>query len=225
MKASLRRRFEMGMSVYEFLRAHPPEGAAAVAMERLHQLLERAEGLGLQQRGGMAESRSSKTHRDRVRQALQSKLLLYLSVLAAGMEDEHTELRVALRLPRHRLPHRAFLTLARVMLEKATEHRALLMSHGMSETLLDDLAAAIAEFEHSLELTNAGQRRQLGATADLKAVASEISRQVRVLDGWVRYRYGENPELMAAWASAHNVIGPSRKSPPAGEGPKEGKAA
>jgi hypothetical protein len=31
---------------------------------------------------------------------------------------------------------------------------------------------------------------------------------VRLLDGLVRYRFGDNPELMGAWASAHNVLGP-----------------
>ena len=49
---------------------------------------------------------------------------------------------------------------------------------------------------------------------------AEISEQVKVLDGIVRYRFGDNAELMGAWASAHNVVGPfrSQASPP-DEGP------
>jgi hypothetical protein len=39
-------------------------------------------------------------------------------------------------------------------------------------------------------------------------VAAEIAEQVRVLDGLVRYRFGENAELMGAWGSARNVLGP-----------------
>jgi len=56
--------------------------------------------------------------------------------------------------------------------------------------------------------TRAGRREHVGASADLKAVAAEIKEQVRVLDGLVRFRFGENAELMAAWASARNVLGP-----------------
>ena len=41
-------------------------------------------------------------------------------------------------------------------------------------------------------------------------VLSEISEQVRLLDGLVRYRFGDDAELMTAWASARNVVGPFR---------------
>ncbi len=43
-------------------------------------------------------------------------------------------------------------------------------------------------------------------SAELKVVAAEIAEQVRVLDGLVRYRFGDNAELMGAWASARNVL-------------------
>jgi len=36
----------------------------------------------------------------------------------------------------------------------------------------------------------------VGASADLDAVAAEIAEQVRVLDGLVRHRFGDNAELM-----------------------------
>jgi hypothetical protein len=47
-------------------------------------------------------------------------------------------------------------------------------------------------------------------SADLDSVVSEISQQVWLLDGLVRYRFGGNAELMGAWASARNVEGPFR---------------
>ena len=59
---------------------------------------------------------------------------------------------------------------------------------------------------------------QRAASADLNAVFTEISQQVRLLDGLVRYRFGAKPELMAAWASARNVEGPFRsKAEPTAE--------
>ena len=51
------------------------------------------------------------------------------------------------------------------------------------------------------------------ASTDLRAVMAEVSEQVKVLDGVVRYRFGDNAELMGAWASVHNVAGPFRSRP------------
>ena len=91
------------------------------------------------------------------------------------------------------------------------------MKGGMSETLLTDIAVGIEEFERTLEATRAGRHEHVGASADLRAVMAEISEQAKVLDGIVRYRFGDNAELMGAWASAHSVVGPFRShtsSPP-----------
>src|SRR5206468_20711 len=96
------------------------------------------------------------------------------------------------------------------MLAKAASLRDLLVSRGMSESLLEDLGKAVAQFEATLETGSAGRRAHVGATADLEVVASEILDQVRMLDGLVRYRFGDNPELMAAWNSARNVLWPLR---------------
>jgi hypothetical protein len=66
-------------------------------------------------------------------------------------------------------------------------------------------------------------REHVGASADLRAVMAEISEQVKVLAGIVRYRFGDNAELMGAWASAHNVAGPFRsRTEPAGGGETPG---
>jgi len=48
----------------------------------------------------------------------------------------------------------------------------------------------------------------VGASADLEAVAGEIAEHVQLLDGVVRYRFGDDAELMGVWASARNVLGP-----------------
>jgi hypothetical protein len=41
----------------------------------------------------------------------------------------------------------------------------------------------------------------------VKVVAADISKQLRLLDKVVRYRFGDNAELMGAWESARNVAG------------------
>ena len=84
----------------------------------------------------------------------------------------------------------------------------------------------MGEFEQTIEATRAGKREHIGASADLEAVAAEIAEQVRVLDGLVRYRFGDNAELMGAWRSARNVLGPFKtKNEPEAGGSQTPKAA
>src|SRR5262245_37267175 len=52
--------------------------------------------------------------------------------------------------------HEAFVMVARGMLEKATAHKELLVKRGMSASLLEDLTAALGEFEKTLEAPRAG---------------------------------------------------------------------
>jgi hypothetical protein len=228
MDARLRRRLEMAVRVRDFLRAHQTDGVAeGSALAHLEELVQRAEVLMAQQRAGIVAARAATEMRVEVRRALQSKLLLYLSAVGGLAASENTELGEQFRLPRVG-PNKAFVTMARGMLEKATANKDLLVKRGMSEQLLTDIATGIGEFEQTLETTRAGRRDHVGASADLRAVMAEVSVQVKVLDGIVRYRFGDNAELMGAWVSAHSVFGPprSRTQPqPAGEPPQVVKPA
>jgi len=209
MNAVLRRRLEMAVRVRDFLRAHKTEGVGdGTALAHFEELVARAETLAGQQRAGVVATRSATLQRGGLRRALQTKLLRYLAAVGAVAAKGNLELTAQFRLPHNGTSSVSFLSTARGMLEKATARKELLVSQGMSETLLDDLAATIAEFEQTLEATRAGRRDHVGASADLVAVAAEIAEQVRLLDGLVRYRFGENAELMGAWASARNVLGP-----------------
>jgi len=223
MNAVLRRRLEMAARVRDFLRAHRTEGAEATALTRLEELLERADELAAQQRAGVLAAHGSIEQRAEVRRALQGKLLRYLAGVGAVAARGNVELGAQFRLPRTRATNQAFVTLAQGMLAKATEHKDLLVKQGLSEGVLADIASALEEFEQTLEATRTARREHVGASGDLRAVASEITEQVRLLDGLVRYRFGDDAELMTAWASARNVLGPFRsKAEPeadAGEAP------
>jgi len=98
---------------------------------------------------------------------------------------------------------------------------------GMSPQAIDDLAKALGEFEQTLEATRAGRREHVGASADLEAVCAEIGEQVQLLDGVVQYRFGDDAELMGAWASVRNVLGPfkPKEQTPGAGGSETPKAA
>ena len=164
-----------------------------LGLAKLEELIQRAEVLAGQQRGGVAVTRSASRQRHAVRRALQSKLLGYLRVVGAVAGKVNAELAQQFRMPPSNASQQALLTAARKILERATE-----ASRAGPKGLPRALRAL-------------GRRREhVGASADLRAVMAEVSEQVKVLDGIVRYRFGDNAELMGAWGSVHSVLGPFR---------------
>jgi hypothetical protein len=163
-------------------------------------------------------------------------VLSYLRALGGLGELESGEPAVQFQVPPSNSRHQALLTAGRDMLAKAQGQKDVLLGRGMPPTLLDDLAAALGGLEQTIEATRAGRRdhpslrsgQVLGASADLKAVGVEIVKQIRALDGMVRYRFGDDAELMGAWRSARNpslrsgqaVLGPfkTKSEPEAGGG-------
>ena len=209
MNAQLRRRLETAARVRDFLRAHQMDGVGeGLGLAKLEELLERAENLATQQRTGTAAERSAVKERQAVRRVLQPQILGYLSVVGAVATSRNAELAEQFRMPPSNSTHQALLTMSRAILEKATAQKELLVSLGMSENVLDELATVLGHYEQTVEATSAGRREHVGARAVLETVASDISEQIRLLDKVVRYRMGDNAELMAAWDSARNVPGP-----------------
>jgi hypothetical protein len=217
----------MAERVRDFLRAHKTDAVGeGLGLAKLEELVARAEVLDTQQRSGVVATRLSTQHRKGLRRALQGKLLLYLRALGELGDPESGDVAVQFLVPPSNASHQALLTAAREMLEKATAAKDVLLSRGMPPVLLDDLTAALGGFEKTIEATRAGRRDHVGASAELQAVAAEIKKQVRALDGMVRYRFGDNAELMGAWRSARNVLGPFKtKNEPEAGGSQTPKAA
>jgi hypothetical protein len=214
MNAQLRRRLEMAARVRDFLRAHQLDGVGqGLGLAKLEQLLERAENLATQQRTGLAAVRAAVKERQGIRRTLQPKILGYLGVVGAVAATQDAALAEQFRMPPANATHQALLTMSRAILEKATAQKELLLKLGMSEPVFEELATALGEYEQTLEATSAGRREHVGARAD-------ISEQLRLLDKVVRYRLGDNSELMGAWESARNVAGPfkSKNEPQPGAG-------
>ena len=151
---------------------------------------------------------------------LQGKILKYLRVVGRVAAKKNGELANQFPLPAANSTTEALLTAARATLEKATAQKDVLVALGMSQKVLDELAAALGEFDKTLEATRAGRRDHVGASADLEAIGLEIKEQVELLDGVVQYRFGDDAELVGAWASVRNVVGPSK--PKEHQSPGEG---
>jgi hypothetical protein len=101
------------------------------------------------------------------------------------------------------------------MLAKATEHKDLLVKQGLAEGVLGDLATALEEFEQTLEVTRAAVREHVGASGDLRVVASEDT-----LAGAVARRSGALP--VRGRRRADDGVG--QRAECAGAVPVEGRA-
>ena len=204
-------RLDMALRVRSFFRAvqveDPGERAAIANFERL---VDEVEARGTRQdKAHIAGLRSTKD-RERLRREIQNKLLRYLVAVANSAAGETPDLQHEFRLPGLKVPETTFLMATRRMLDKALEHRQWLEAAGLSHRLLDDLGRAVARLEAAVEAGMAGHQTQVGATGGLRHGSSEILRQVKVLDGLVHYRFGDDVYLMAGWRNCRLITVPVR---------------
>jgi len=209
MLAGVRRKLAMGKRVWDFFQAHP--GSEAGHLEVLRQLeerLARTDALALQQQFGLRGEGAAVDRRSELRRKMQLELLPHLVRVGQVAGKERPDLAGRFRLPTINSPLRLYFDVTKGMLALAEANRELFVAKGLAGSLLDDLRAAVTEFEKATEDAHAGRRDHVGATADLREVAREIVSLVGQLDGLNRYRFRADPELKAAWRSARDVVGP-----------------
>jgi hypothetical protein len=205
----------MGVRVRDFSAAHPSqEGNYTLVLSELEKGIVRLEELGQQQESGLISSRASTSKRQALRRRIHHELIRHLVTVADLAAAKEPGIADRYDLPSGNSSNEVFRTVTRRMLDQGREQKEVLGKYGLSEKLLDDLAAALADFDASVEESNEGRREHVGARAELKAVSDEIMRQVAMLDGLNRYRFAGNAELLAAWESAKNVVsGPKPAEP------------
>jgi hypothetical protein len=207
-------RLDMGHRALEFSRAHPMDSPGYVtALKQLEEQLARADQLAREQRRGTAEVRAATARKDELKRSIRRSQLVHLAAVAGRAAKEVPELAQKFDLPRIPFRSLAFKAAARAMLEEAQRQKELLVKHGLVEEVLESLAHSLDQFDEAVERGAEGRRVHIGAAADLEAVAGEVVQIVRLLDGLNRFRFADQPDLLAAWGAASNVIGP----PHAGE--------
>ena len=203
----------MGTSVRTFSRAHPSADASyALVLERLEGTLTRIEELAKAQEGGFATKRSSVVRRQDLRRRLHRGLIRHLVTAAEDAGFENPGVGAKFRLPSTSATNAAFRAVASKLLEEGRANQELLAKHGLSTPMLDELESGIKAFDASLQESDGSKQTHVAARAEMKALGDELMRLVGILDGFNRYRFHHDPELIAAWESAkHRVSGPAAK--------------
>ena len=222
MNAQVRRKLDMAGRVRDFSRLHmsqdPSYAAVLTSLETRHG---RAEALATQQRAGRLTSRAATARRVEIRKILHEKLLPYLVRVGQAVARSTPEVGQRFQMPTMRLTNAAYRTAARAMFDEATAARDRFIASGMTELFLTDLGEALDQYDAAVEEAREARIGHVGARADLEAVTEELMELVALLDGLNRYRFRNNAELSAAWASARNVIGRSQPRAPEPAGPAE----
>jgi hypothetical protein len=227
MNTDARRKLDMAARVREFARAHAAtEPGYAPVVTRFDELLAKAEAILARQHQGRVAARGARAHRRELRRTLHVQLVHYLVAVASLAAKDQAEVAAKFRLPATNTTNTAFLTAVKALLAAGQAQSDLLLKAGMAPTLLEELAKMVADFETASEAARTARRDHIGARIDLDLITAELVEQVKFLDGITRYRFGKDPEVMAEWKAARQLLGQRRTqdapvtpqpTPPTGE--------
>jgi len=217
-------RLNMGHRALEFSRAHPVDSSGYItALKQLEERLARADQLAQEQARGTAEVRAATARKDELRRSIRRSQLVHIAGVAGRAAKEVPELVQKFDLPRIPFRSLAFRAAARTMVDEARQQKELLVKHGLVEDMLQALGQSLDEYDQVVERGAEGRRIHIGAAANLEAVSDEVVQIVRGLDGYNRFRFTAEPDLLAAWSAASNVIGPPRTGTPSETAPQAGQ--
>jgi hypothetical protein len=216
MDATSRRKIEMGRRAADFGRPHPDSDAGyTAAAARLEQLVARADALATAQRNGLVDVRAASARKQELRGAMLSGPIAHLAQVGKVAAREEHELGKTFRFKPGASTFLAFWTAARSMATEAQTHREVLVKHGLAESVLEQFAQMLDQFDAAVALGNNGRTAHVGATREVQAVAAEIVQTVRVMDGRNRQRFQGDGQLLGSWISASTVLGSRRGMPDA----------
>lgn len=214
-----RRKLEMGKRAWNLSVAHPdPNPGSAAAVAQLGDAIERGDATAAREREGHRTRRAGTVRKRQLRAEMRGTQLPHVIRVAALAAREVPELAQKITMRPGATTYLAFRTDAHGVVAEAQANRALLVRHGLADTMLDGLVQSLEQFDAALDLALGGHQAHVGASAELSAIADEIVQIVGGMDGFNRYRFRNDHELLAAWESASNVVAAARATKPEEDG-------
>jgi len=201
----------MSKRVLSFSLAHPdPSPGYSAALERLQKAVAEADLLADRQEDGFKAHRAATGVKQSLRRKIRRNLLVHVCRVGQAAASEVPELGAKFRLTREAVPYLAFRTAARGILAEAQGRRDLLVRHGLLDASVENLVKSLDQFEQAIEQGDSARRTHVGASAELDALAEELTQVSRLMDGINRSRFESDRDALAQWQSASNVVGPPR---------------
>ena len=192
-----------------------------MALTGLEEQIRTADALAAEQQDGIRAVRAATARKRELRRLMNDSHLLHVARVGQAAAKELPELAQTFGFSREPIPYAVFRTRAQTLVAAAEAHKELLTKYGLADTAFDGLKQALVDFDAALEQGMGGRLTHVGASAKLAVVAGDIVRAVKVMDGLNRFRFRDQPDLLAAWKSASKVVDFTRT--PEAEGTPEGE--
>jgi hypothetical protein len=211
MNTVVRRKLEMAARVREFTQAHgASDPGYPTVLARLEELLTRAQAIAERQHQGRIAARGAQAQRRELRRLLHAQLVHYLVAVGSFAAKDQAVVSAQFKLPDINATNSSFLTSVKALLAAAEGQRDLLAKAGMDQASLETLGRMVADFESASEVARTARRDHIGARVDLELISAQLAEEVKLLDGITRYRFGNDPDVMAEWKAARLVLGVPR---------------
>lgn len=205
MSIRIRRIIDMVLRVLLFLHANPLDDPAwKTAVRRLEDSAARLQALVLKALSGVVEVGAAAITKEDLRAKLHDSLI-FLARMAQLASREEPSMLVRFSLPNPHSSQQVYLNGCRVVLSEAQEQQSLLGTYGMTPEFLAQFSTTIGAYEQAIGAKDSGASTHIGANAEMRALASEIIRLVRVVDAIHRPLFRHDAGKRVAWKSARTV--------------------
>ncbi len=152
------------------------------------------------------------------RENVRALMMLISDTVTGGAAYVVPGLETKFRVPVNRNDNK-LLAVARSFLTDAGLYKDLLIEWGLDADFLEQLTAAVRDFEQSLTTTHAAVGEKVKSTVEIGEEVREGMIIRRQLDVVVRNRYKNNPGKLAAWESARHIEHTKKGEGKTGENP------
>jgi hypothetical protein len=222
MNGDVRRTFEMTAKVVNVSAAQPDtDSGHQLTVEQLKQVKAEMEQVADAQRVGLTQVHTSALEKRRLRREMLAGPIAHLSEVGARAGRDHPDLVEEFRYKPRGSNYLAHRTAARNLQAGAETHKEVLATYGLSDAVMEVYGELLDQFDAAVKLGTDGRARHTGATKQLRALALEAGRIVRVMDARNRIRFKNDQQSLGEWINASRItarpVGPGTASSGSGE--------
>ncbi len=206
MNGDVRRTYEMTARVVNVSDAQPDtDGGQQRSAERLKQVRVEMEQVAAVQRTGLIDVHTSAVEKKRLRREMLAGPIAHLSEIGVLAGRDHPDLVDRFRYKPRGTTYLAHRTAARSLQAEAEAHKEVLSQFGLSGAVMEVFGQLLDQFDVAVKLGTDGRAKHTGATKQLRALALEAGKIVRVMDARNRMRFRNDQQALGAWVNASRI--------------------
>ncbi len=207
MNGDVRRTYEMTARVVNVSDAQPDtDGGQQRSAERLKQVRVEMEQVAAVQRTGLIDVHTSAVEKKRLRREMLAGPIAHLSEIGVLAGRDHPDLVDRFRYKPRGTTYLAHRTAARSLQAEAEAHKEVLSQFGLSGAVMEVFGQLLDQFDIVVKLGSDGRAKHTGATKQLRALALEAGKIVRVMDARNRMRFRNDQQALGAWVNASRIV-------------------